>query len=1054
LLARPAPGMSFALSLPAPSNDSERSQVPLRSSLLRSRFGRRLLALFVGCALIPIGLLAFLSVRHMTRQLEHQSQTRLLQANRALARAVFERLLLLEATLKSIPPRAVAELIAAPKAQVAGPAGPSQSVPGNQIQGARLDGRIVLGGVIMDHAQKRPARRASAPPKDPEASRTIIAGLDLLARSRYTAVEFFGDDGKRVAIFGRLEELPSLTAADSEDLLAGDTRVLVRRANGTTRIYLTLRLAPRVGPTGMFVGEVSPDYLWGTRDQTMPSPTTEMAALDEAGHVLTGSTRFSGAAAAQIRGLASHAASGALTSTIDGHPYLSTYRPVVLEDAFGSPNWTLVLSEAQATVLGPMTDFTNTFFGIVAGCTLVVLLLGVSQIRRSLVPLVQLQDGTRRIARQDFDWRVAVSSRDEFAELAQSFNTMADRLGRQFKALATAADIDRAVLGAMDVSTIVDAVLGRICDVYPCSAASLTLLPADRGAGAVSWVRRDSDAGRRREAVRVGVSAADLRALAAGEIIELRAGDRVPSYLRPLADRGIGAFVVLPLSSQHQLSGVLALGTFADTHPTPDDLVQARRLADQVAVALSNARMVEQVRVLAYYDSLTGLLNRPSYKDRLAHALADAKRERRLVAAFFIDLDNFGRINDTLGHELGDQLLRHVGERLRACCACADEESEHTLGAGCPEVARLGGDEFTVLLAGIVNPADAVALARRILSTLAPPIPLGTHELFITASIGIAIYPGDGEDVETLLTHADTAMYEAKSQGGNGYQVFSRAMNATAMQRLTLENDLRRALEREELVLHYQPIVRADNGRITAAEALVRWQHPSLGLLLPAEFISIAEENGLIVPLGEWVLRTACAQNRAWQDAGFSPIRVAVNLSSRQIRQGTLATTVRSALDAAGLEPRWLGLELTESVLMDRQHEAVAALHRLRALGVQLSIDDFGTGYSSLSYLKHFPVDALKIDRTFVRDLIAVPDDAAITAAVIAMAHALELKVVAEGVETQEHLAFLRGQGCDEVQGHLVGRAVPAERFAEWLARGQAGSRLTRRPRRAGRVMG
>ena len=990
----------------------------------------------------------------MTSQLEHQSQARLLQANRALARAVFERLLLLEATLKSIPPRAVAELVAAPKAPMEGPAVPNRPVrPGNQIQGARLDGRIVLGGVVMDHDQKRPPRRPAYPLKDPEATGTIIAGLDLLARSRFTAVEFFGDDGKRAAIFGQLEELPSLTAADSEDLLAGDTRVLARRANGTTRVYLMLRLASRVGPTGMFVGEVSPDYLWGTRDQTMPSPTTEMAALDESGHLLTGSTRLSGAAATRIRSLASHAASGALTSTIDGRPYLSTYWPVVLEDAFGGPNWTVVLSEAQATVLGPMTDFTNTFFGIVAGCTLAVLLLSVSQIRRSLVPLVQLQDGTRRIARQDFDWRVTVSSRDEFAELAQSFNTMADRLGRQFKALATAADIDRAVLGAMDVSTIVDAVLDRICDVYPCSVASVTLLPADRGTTAVSWVRGESDGGWR-EAVRVDVSGADLRQLAGGDVIEVRAGDRVPGYLRPLADCGVGAFVVLPLSSHQQLSGVLALGTPGDTHPTRDDLVQARRLADQVAVALSNARMVEQVRVLAYYDSLTGLLNRPSFKDRLAHALTDAKRERRMVAAFFIDLDNFGRINDTLGHELGDRLLRHVGERLRACCARADEESEHTLGAACPEVARLGGDEFTVLLPGIVNPGDAVALARRILSTLTPPIPLGTHELFVTASIGIAIYPGDGQDVETLLTHADTAMYEAKSQGGNGYQVFARAMNATAMQRLTLENDLRRALEREELVLHYQPIVRADNGRITAAEALIRWHHPSLGLLLPAEFIPIAEENGLIVPLGEWVLRTACAQNRAWQDAGFPPIRVAVNLSSRQIRQGTLATTVRAALEAAGLEPRWLGLELTESVLMERQHEAVAALHRLRALGLQLSIDDFGTGYSSLSYLKHFPVDTLKIDRTFVRDLISVPDDAAITAAVIAMAHALELKVVAEGVETHEHLAFLRGQGCDEVQGHLVGRPVPAERFAEWLARGQPGSRLSHRARRAGRVMG
>jgi diguanylate cyclase (GGDEF)-like protein len=710
-----------------------------------------------------------------------------------------------------------------------------------------------------------------------------------------------------------------------------------------------------------------------------------------------------------------------------------------------------VLSEAQGTVLGPMTDFTSTFLVIVAGCTLAVLMLSMSQIRRSLAPLVQLQDGTRRIALQDFDWRVPLTSRDELADVAHSFNAMAAQLGRQFKALAAAADIDRAVLSAMDASTIVDAVLSRIRDVHPCGAAGVILLPPDRGASATSWVRHEADAGRP-EPVRVEVSAADLSQLAGAEVIELGASDPLPGYLRPMAERGLGGFVVLPLSSQHQLSGVLALGKRPEAAAAQDDLVQLRRLADQVAVALSNARMLEQVRVLAYYDSLTGLLNRRSYKGRLAHALQDARRERRRVAAFFIDLDNFGRINDTLGHELGDQLLRQVGERLRACCAGADEESEHAAGAARPEVARLGGDEFTVLLAGIDDPDDATALARRLLSALTPPVPLGPHEIFMTASIGIAIYPDDGDDVEMLLTHADTAMYEAKAQGGNGYQVFARTMNATAMQRLTLENDLRRALERDELVLHYQPIVQADTGAITGAEALIRWQHPSLGLLLPAEFIAIAEETGLIVPLGEWVLRAACAQNRAWQDAGFAPIRVAVNLSSRQIRQGTLATVVRVALDAAGLEPRWLGLELTESVLMERQHEAVAALHRLRAMGLQLAIDDFGTGYSSLSYLKHFPVDSLKIDRSFVRDLISVPDDAAITAAVIAMAHALELKVVAEGVETQEHLAFLRGQGCDEVQGHLLGRAVPAERFAEWLARGRPGTRLARPGCRASRV--
>ncbi|MGH7631765.1 MAG: putative bifunctional diguanylate cyclase/phosphodiesterase, partial [Gemmatimonadales bacterium] len=337
------------------------------------------------------------------------------------------------------------------------------------------------------------------------------------------------------------------------------------------------------------------------------------------------------------------------------------------------------------------------------------------------------------------------------------------------------------------------------------------------------------------------------------------------------------------------------------------------------------------------------------------------------------------------------------------------------------------------------------ALARRILTTFAPHFSLGVHEVFVTPSIGIAVFPDDGDDVETLLTHADTAMYEAKDQGGNGYQLYSRSMNETALQRLTLENDLRRALERDEFVLHYQPILDTVSGAIVGAEALVRWRHPTLGLLMPGEFIAIAEENGLIISVGDWVLRAACAQNRAWQRAGLPPIRVMVNLSGRQLRQGTLTETVCAALEAGELQPRWLGLELTESLLMERQHESAAALHALRSMGLQLSIDDFGTGYSSLSYLKHFPVDTLKIDRCFLRDLNTVPDDAAITSAIIAMAHALDLKVVAEGVETEEHLTFLRSQGCDEVQGHLLGRPVPAERFAEWLARPRAASRSARR---------
>jgi diguanylate cyclase (GGDEF)-like protein len=453
-----------------------------------------------------------------------------------------------------------------------------------------------------------------------------------------------------------------------------------------------------------------------------------------------------------------------------------------------------------------------------------------------------------------------------------------------------------------------------------------------------------------------------------------------------------------------------------------------------------------------YYDSLTGLPNRLSYKERLAYALEQASRNQKLVAAFFIDLDHFSRINDTLGHEVGDQLLRHVASRLRSCCREREDEVGPAMATLAPEVARLGGDEFTVIMPGLHDPQDAAKLARRLISSFAHPIRVGTHEIFINASIGIAIYPYDGEDLDTLLMHADTAMYKAKEQGGNSYQTYSKSMTTTALQRLTLENDLRRALDRNEFEVHYQPIVDAYTGTVVGAEALLRWRHPELGLLLPSEFIPIAEENGLIVPMGEWILQAACAQNRAWQDAGLPRIRVGVNLSSRQLKR-RLSDTISRALQLSGLEPRYLSLELTESVLVNHHKEGTEALHALRAMGLHLAVDDFGTGYSSFSYLKHFPLDTLKIDRSFIREIATHPDDAAITTAIIAMGHALGLRVIAEGVETEAHLSLLQKQGCDEVQGYLMGRPVPPERFVEHLTRkrGTTGVSVRRQPRSASR---
>ncbi|MBI2312658.1 MAG: EAL domain-containing protein [Betaproteobacteria bacterium] len=425
----------------------------------------------------------------------------------------------------------------------------------------------------------------------------------------------------------------------------------------------------------------------------------------------------------------------------------------------------------------------------------------------------------------------------------------------------------------------------------------------------------------------------------------------------------------------------------------------------------------ERIEHLATRDSLTGLPNRVLLNDRLDQALLSAQRNGEMVAVLFIDLDRFKTINDSLGHHVGDELLKQVAERLGACVRKGDTLS------------RLGGDEFVVALEGLRSAQDATIVAEKVLQTVTQPYPIEGHMLDTSCSIGIGIYPADGGDIKTLLRNADTAMYHAKEKGRNNYQFFSHDMNVRVVERLNLESALRRALERDEFVLHYQPQVDLKSGRVVGAEALIRWQHPEKGLVSPATFIPVAEESGLIVPIGEWVLFAACTQGRAWSLQGHDALRMGVNLSVRQLNRD-LAKTLAAIVKATDFDPRRLDLEITESLLMRNVEDTLSALDELNRLGVQISIDDFGTGYSSLSYLRRLPIDAVKIDRAFVRDLGISRDDAAIVAAIIAMARSLQIRVIAEGVESPNQLEILGTLQCNEYQGYLFGKPVPAEEFS------------------------
>jgi diguanylate cyclase (GGDEF)-like protein/PAS domain S-box-containing protein len=491
-----------------------------------------------------------------------------------------------------------------------------------------------------------------------------------------------------------------------------------------------------------------------------------------------------------------------------------------------------------------------------------------------------------------------------------------------------------------------------------------------------------------------------------------------------------GAFAFPVLAGTVTL-GVLEFFSREIRNPDPSLLQMVRVIGSQIGQFMARKQAEENLLYVATHDTLTGLPNRYMFNQRFAHALNNAQRYRKSMALLFLDLDRFKFINDTLGHPFGDRVLTEVAGRLRLCLRESDT------------IARFGGDEFVALIEDFAAPGDIVSVAQKILHALRWPFLLEGETCHVTASIGIGLYPNDGADFASLLKSADIAAYRAKEQGKNNYLFYSEEMNDHLSARIAKETRLQGALERNEFVLHYEPKVEINTGRITGMEALIRWQHPDLGLLAPAEFIGLAENSGLIVPIGAWVLRTACAQNQALQGRVPAPLTVSVNLSARQFEDKHLLREIERALNESALKPGNLELEITESMVMRDIQGSKKILDGIKSMGIRLAIDDFGTGYSSLASIKRFPFDCIKIDRSFIKDIPQDPDDVAITQAIIAMAHSLRLKVVAEGVETREQLDFLTEHGCHEFQGHYFRKPQPAEDFTKLLRENVAGAMAT-----------
>jgi diguanylate cyclase (GGDEF)-like protein/PAS domain S-box-containing protein len=520
----------------------------------------------------------------------------------------------------------------------------------------------------------------------------------------------------------------------------------------------------------------------------------------------------------------------------------------------------------------------------------------------------------------------------------------------------------------------------------------------------------------------------ELTGVNAGEILGKRASEIFPQLLDQgvdgLLERAMNGETVSAPDLHYPVTGGRPRGWVSAVYrPHYDEAGQVIAVIGLIRDVTERKNAEQQIEYQAYHDALTGLANRRLFQEHLALAIALAGRRRGTVAVLFLDLDHFKVINDTLGHSTGDALLRLVGKRLKSCVREGDT------------VARVSGDEFTIVLQDLAKKEDAALVARKVLQCVAEPVALNGHRLSVTTSIGITFFPDDGEDAEALLKNADNAVYVAKSEGRNTYQMSTAEMTRATHERLILESGLRQAMERDEFVLHYQPQIDIRTMTIVGMEALLRWNHPQRGLLLPEHFIHVAEERGYIVQIGEWVLREACAQAAIFCRLGFPDFRVAVNLSARQLRDHTLIDYVAAALRVSGLQPRNLELEITESVAIENAELTFAVLAALRKTGVRIAIDDFGTGHSSLGYLKKFPIDALKIDRHFVEDLPDGFEDAAIVQAVVQLARGLDLRVIAEGVETQQQLDFLQHHACPEVQGYHFSYPVPAIDFEKLLAR-------------------
>ncbi|WP_439503712.1 EAL domain-containing protein [Methylophaga sp.] len=841
---------------------------------------------------------------------------------------------------------------------------------------------------------------------------------DQKIQKQFSDLAIITGNGQRASLLGDTRMVPYLTKEEIEAVRSGLTLVKSVDSDelGVKQIWIALNFNEKTPDAGILMAELHPEALWEVDNMGI----NQLLVMTDVGESWFSSLPNRSLSNQLLTELLDKY-SGSFNQNIGNNVYLGGFWQAPIGNMFASPDLIIVHAQPKSIALSAIDYFTKVYPPVILLTVLIVAFLSTKLIAKYLSPLSALKKATERIADGQFDYQVEVHSKDEFEALADSFNEMTRRLRSQFEIQSTMAEIDRQILSVLNADEIVETALNRLPGILFSDLISIAKFDAEKQVIVAIHTRRD-DQHFDLEEQSLAISVEDLAELqqSQGSVLEINERQVLPVYLKILNLTGNWFFLVIPVVVNGQVSASIS---FAYQQPKVlgNELKAiARSFGDRIAVALSNAAWEEKLFHQAHFDGLTGLPNRLVLNERLQQEIARADRDSKQLAVFFLDLDRFKNVNDSLGHTAGDELLVKIANHLSKSIRTTDL------------VVRMSGDEFVVLITDIDNPDLINMIAHKVLKAVDTTSVVAGQSVKSTASMGIAMYPADAETPEDLLKYADSAMYYAKNDGRANFRFYSAEMTEKALENIKLEHDLREAISKGEIVVYYQPKFDS-NKKIIGAEALIRWNHSELGMISPAKFIPIAEQSMLIVEIGRWVLEQTCELIKSFTNLGIEPVPISVNISGVEFDRPDIVPNVAEILKRTRVNPDFIELELTENVAIGNREACIERMHQLKALGLRLAMDDFGTGFSSLSYLQDLPLDVLKIDQHFIRELETGINSQAIVRAILALADGLHMQVIAEGVETESQLRFLQDHQCKFFQGFLFSRPIPANEFVKLL---------------------